>query len=74
MPSRWLAVLIVLFWLAMTFVGPLACDAVSRFNADVALISCKALSLDGGPMDSVLVRFTARSCFSHRFFSAFDRR
>lgn len=38
----------------MTFVGPLACDAVSRFNADVALISCKALSLDGGPMDANL--------------------
>lgn len=35
----------------MTFVGPVACQAAAQFNADVALVSCKALSLGGGIMD-----------------------
>lgn len=37
---------------SMTFVGPLATQAIERFKADVALISCKALSLEGGIMES----------------------
>ena len=35
----------------MTFVGPVAWQAAAQFNADLALISCKALSLEGGVMD-----------------------
>lgn len=37
---------------SMTFVGPLASQAISQFNADVALISCKALSLKSGIMET----------------------
>jgi DeoR/GlpR family transcriptional regulator of sugar metabolism len=37
---------------SMTFVGPLASQAIGQFNADLALISCKALSLLGGIMET----------------------
>jgi DeoR/GlpR family transcriptional regulator of sugar metabolism len=37
---------------SMTFVGPLANQAIRQFNADLAFISCKALSLTGGIMDA----------------------
>ena len=37
---------------SMTFVGPLARQAISQFNVDDALISCKALSQTGGVMDA----------------------
>jgi len=37
---------------SMTFVGPLAKQAIKQFRADLALISCKALSLEGGIMDA----------------------
>jgi DeoR/GlpR family transcriptional regulator of sugar metabolism len=37
---------------SMTFVGPLATRAIEQFKADIALISCKALSLEGGMMES----------------------
>ena len=37
---------------SMTFVGPLAREAIGQFNADVALISCKALSPSGGIMET----------------------
>lgn len=37
---------------SMTFVGPLATQAIEQFKADVALISCKALSLEGGIMEN----------------------
>lgn len=36
---------------SMTFVGAVACQAAAQFNADFALVSCKALSLAGGIMD-----------------------
>ena len=37
---------------SMTFVGPLARQAIGQFTADYALISCKALSRTGGVMDA----------------------
>lgn len=37
---------------SMTFVGPLARQAIGQFTADYALISCKALSANGGVMDA----------------------
>ena len=37
---------------SMTFVGPVAAQAISQFNADVALISCKALSPTAGIMEA----------------------
>ena len=37
---------------SMSFIGPLATQAIGQFNADVALVSCKALSLAGGIMES----------------------
>jgi DeoR/GlpR family transcriptional regulator of sugar metabolism len=37
---------------SMTFVGPVATQAIAQFNADVALISCKALSPAGGIMEA----------------------
>jgi DeoR/GlpR family transcriptional regulator of sugar metabolism len=37
---------------SMTFVGPVARQAIAQFNADYALISCKALSQAGGVMDA----------------------
>ena len=37
---------------SMTFVGPLARQAITQFNVDYALISCKALSQRGGVMDA----------------------
>lgn len=37
---------------SMTFVGPLASQAIAQFNADVALISCKALSRTSGIMET----------------------
>ncbi len=36
----------------MTFVGPLAHQAIRQFNADLAFISCKAISMTGGVMDA----------------------
>lgn len=39
---------------AMTFVGPLACQSAAQFNADFALLSCKAVSLLAGVMDANL--------------------
>jgi DeoR/GlpR family transcriptional regulator of sugar metabolism len=39
---------------SMTFVGTLAIQAIASFSADIALISCKALSLAGGVMDASL--------------------
>lgn len=36
---------------SMTFVGPVANQALAQFNGDLALISCKALSMEGGLMD-----------------------
>ncbi|NNU62860.1 DeoR/GlpR family DNA-binding transcription regulator [Ochrobactrum soli] len=39
---------------SMTFVGTLATEAIARFNADIALISCKAISMTGGVMDASL--------------------
>ena len=36
---------------SMTFVGPVANQAIAQFNADLALISCKALSQKGGVME-----------------------
>jgi DeoR/GlpR family transcriptional regulator of sugar metabolism len=39
---------------SMTFVGTLATQAIAKFNADIALISCKAVSLAGGVMDASL--------------------
>jgi DeoR/GlpR family transcriptional regulator of sugar metabolism len=37
---------------SQTFVGPVATQAIGQFNADIALISCKALSLTGGIMET----------------------
>jgi DeoR/GlpR family transcriptional regulator of sugar metabolism len=37
---------------SMTFVGPIANQALTQFNADVALVSCKAMSVNGGGMDA----------------------
>jgi DeoR/GlpR family transcriptional regulator of sugar metabolism len=37
---------------SLTFVGPLATEALSRFNADVAFISCKGISRDAGITDA----------------------
>jgi DeoR/GlpR family transcriptional regulator of sugar metabolism len=37
---------------SMTLVGPLATQAIGQFKADLALISCKALSLTAGIMDA----------------------
>lgn len=39
---------------SMTFVGSLATQAIAQFNADIALISCKAISLSGGLMEASL--------------------
>ncbi|NYT30892.1 DeoR/GlpR family DNA-binding transcription regulator [Rhizobium sp. WYCCWR 11128] len=39
---------------SMTFVGTLATQAIAKFNADIALISCKAISISGGVMDASL--------------------
>lgn len=39
---------------SMTFVGSLAARAIADFNADIALISCKALSMTRGVMDASL--------------------
>ncbi len=39
---------------SMTFVGMLATQAIAQFNADIALISCKAISMAGGVMDASL--------------------
>jgi DeoR/GlpR family transcriptional regulator of sugar metabolism len=39
---------------SMTFVGTLATQAIAKFNADIALISCKAISMGGGVMDASL--------------------
>jgi DeoR/GlpR family transcriptional regulator of sugar metabolism len=39
---------------SMTFVGPLATQGIAQFNADIALISCKALALTGGVMETNL--------------------
>ena len=37
---------------SMTFVGPIAAQAIGQFNADAALISCKALSPSAGIMEA----------------------
>ncbi|KQT46360.1 hypothetical protein ASG43_12125 [Aureimonas sp. Leaf454] len=37
---------------SMTFVGPLAVQALGRFNADIAFISAKAISMTSGLMDA----------------------
>lgn len=37
---------------SMTFVGSLASQAIAQFNADIALISCKAISRTSGVMDA----------------------
>lgn len=47
----------------MTFVGPLTSQAAAQFNADVALFSCKALSLGGGIMDPNLADATVKRTF-----------
>lgn len=51
---------------AMTFVGPLACQAAAQFNADVALVSCKALSPGGGLMDANLADAAVKRVFIAR--------
>lgn len=37
---------------SLTFVGPLAIQSLSRFNADIAFISCKGISLQSGITDA----------------------
>lgn len=51
---------------SMTFVGPVACRAVAQFNADFALVSCKALSLAGGMMDPTLADAAVKRAFIDR--------
>jgi DeoR/GlpR family transcriptional regulator of sugar metabolism len=50
----------------MTFVGPVACQAAARFNGDVALVSCKALSLAAGLMDANLADAAVKRAFIER--------
>lgn len=50
----------------MTFVGPLACQAAAQFNPDVALFSCKALSLTGGMMEANLEDAAVKRAFIGR--------
>lgn len=47
----------------MTFVGALACQAIGQFNADIALVSCKALSLGAGIMDANLADAAVKRAF-----------
>lgn len=47
----------------MTFVGPLTCQTVAQFNADIALLSCKALSPDAGIMDANLADAAVKRAF-----------
>lgn len=47
----------------MTFVGALTCQALGQFNADIALISCKALSLTAGIMDANLADAAVKRAF-----------
>lgn len=53
-------------WRTMTFIGPVACQAAAQFNADVALVSCKALSLSGGLMDANLEDAAVKRTFIDR--------
>jgi len=46
-----------------TFVGPLTVRSISQFNADVALISCKALSLEGGIMETNIADAEVKRAF-----------
>lgn len=46
-----------------TFVGPLTVRTINQFNADVALVSCKALSLDGGVMETNIADAEVKRAF-----------
>ncbi|MGJ4859968.1 DeoR/GlpR family DNA-binding transcription regulator [Labrys sp. La1] len=48
---------------SMTFVGPLAGQTIAQFNADVALISCKAISLTGGLMEANMADADVKRAF-----------
>jgi len=48
---------------SMTFVGPLAGRTIAQFNADVALISCKAISLAGGLMEANMADAEVKRAF-----------
>lgn len=51
---------------SMTFVGPLTAGAIEQFNADVALISCKAISRDGGVMEANVPDAEVKRAFLRR--------
>lgn len=48
---------------SLTFVGPLAIQALSRFNADIALISCKGMSRSAGIMDASIADAEIKRAF-----------
>ena len=50
----------------MTFVGPITLSAAAQFNADIALLSCKALSLDAGMLDPNLADAAVKRAFIER--------
>lgn len=48
---------------SMAFVGPLTTQSIAQFNADIALISCKALSIEGGMMETNIADADAKRAF-----------
>lgn len=48
---------------SMTFVGPLAIQALAQFRVDHAFISCKALSRTGGVMDASIADADVKRAF-----------
>lgn len=48
---------------SMAFVGPLTTQSIAQFNADIALISCKALSREGGMMETNIADAEVKRAF-----------
>lgn len=48
---------------SLTFVGPLAIEALGRFNADIAFISCKGISRKSGIMDASIADAEIKRAF-----------
>ncbi len=48
---------------SLTLVGPLAIQALSRFNADIAFISCKGISRTSGVMDASIADAEIKRAF-----------
>ena len=51
---------------SLTYVGPLAIEALGRFNADIAFISCKAISRTSGIMDASIADAEIKRAFIAR--------